>query len=479
VRTARTVSPRGIESDGASVHPLRGALRHPVILPGDPGYDEARRVWNGMIDRHPAAVARCAEAAEVAAAVGIARRNGLPLAVRGGGHSVAGHSTCDGGIVVDLSPMDSVVVDPGSRIVRVGGGATWGSVDRETQRFGLAVPGGVVSHTGVAGLSLGGGYGWLRRKYGLSCDHVLSAEVVLADGRTVTASETRNADLLWALKGGGGNFGIVTTFEFRAVPVGPEVMYVGSMYPVEQAGAVLRAWRDYVGGAPDEVTSDATWWSVPPDPAIPAELHGAPVLVVEGVYAGPVDAGERMMRPLRELGDPLLDLSGPELFTDVNSALDDVFPAGAHHSYWRSHYLAELGDEAIDSYVRWAERRPSRLSPIPIRHLGGAMSRVAAEDTALGDRSARFLLSIDSVWESPADTARNVEWTRAFWAEMQRFATGAAYTNFLSPLDSGDELLKRTYGANYRRLVELKRKYDPENLFRLNHNIDPDPERAT
>jgi len=479
VRTARPVSEPGVESATAPVHLLGQALRHPTLLPGDAGYDEARRVWNGMIDRRPAMIARCADAAEVSAAVGHARRNALPLAVRGGGHSVAGHSTCDGGMMIDLSPMDLVTVDPETRTVRVGGGATWGPVDRVTQRFGLAVPGGVVSHTGVAGLTLGGGYGWLRRKYGLSCDHLLSAEVVLADGRLATASASENPDLLWALKGGGGNFGIVAAFEFRAVPVGPEVMYAGTMYPVERAGAVLRAWRDYVSGAPDEVTSDAIWWSVPPDPAIPAELHGAPVLVVEGVYAGPVEEGERVMRPLRELGEPLMDLSSPQPLTAVNSALDEVFPAGAHHSYWKSHYLPELSDDAIDSFVRWAERCPSALSPMPIRHLGGAMSRVSPADTALGDRSAPFLLSIDAVWEDPADTDRNVEWVGGFWGAMRPFATGAAYTNFLSPLGEGDDLLKRTYGANYDRLLKLKRRYDPENLFRLNHNIDPDARRTT
>jgi FAD/FMN-containing dehydrogenase len=464
-----------VEFAAGTIGPLRKAVSHPLVLPDDAEYEEARRVWNGMIDRRPALIARCTNAEEVAAAVDFARRNQLLLAVRGGGHSVAGHSTCDGGMVIDLAPMDSVSVDPETRTVRVGGGATWGPVDLETQRFGLAVPGGVVSHTGVAGLTLGGGYGWLRRKYGLSCDHLLSAEVVLADGRQATASETENPDLLWALKGGGGNFGIVTAFEFRAVPVGPEVMYAGAIYPVEQAGAVLRAWRDFVDGAPDEVTSDATWWSVPPDPAIPAEMHGEPVLVVEGVFAGPVEVGDRAMRPLQELGEPVLDLSGQQQFTAVNSALDEVFPAGAHHSYWKSHYMPELGDEAIDSYVRWAERRPSPLSPIPIRHLGGAMSRVAAADTPMGDRSAPFLLSIDSVWDDPSETGANIEWTRGFWADMQRFATGAAYTNFLSPLAEGDDLLKRTYGANYERLLELKRKYDPDNVFRLNHNIDPSP----
>jgi FAD/FMN-containing dehydrogenase len=421
-----------------------------------------------------AMIARCASPEEVATAVSFARRHRLPLAVRGGGHSVAGHSTCDGGMVIDLSPMDAVEVDPEARLVRAGGGATWGMLDRATQPFGLAVPGGIVSHTGVAGLTLGGGYGWLRRKHGLSCDHLLTAEVVTADGTRIVASETEDRDLLWGLKGGGGNFGVVTSFVFRAVPIGPEVMYAGAMYRAEHAGQVLRAWRDVVAQAPEEITSDATWWSVPPDPAIPTDLHGAPVLVVEGVYAGEVEEGERRMRPLRELAEPLLDLSGPRPFIAVNSALDDVFPAGAHRSYWKSHYLSELTDDAIATIVRWAERRPSALTPIPIRHLGGAMARVPAGDTALGDRSAPFLLSIDAVWEEPGETARNIEWTRGFWAAMRTFATGAAYTNFLPPLEAGDDLVRRSYGASYERLVELKRRYDPENLFRLNHNIDPD-----
>jgi hypothetical protein len=467
----QAVPPATIPS--GTVARLRGALRLPLLLPGDDGYEEARRVWNGMIDSRPAMIARCADAEEVVAAVDFGRRHALPIAVRGGGHSVAGHSTCDDGLVIDLTPMDSVEVDAERGTVRVGGGAMWGSVDRETQRVGRAVPGGVVSHTGVAGLTLGGGYGWLRRKYGLSCDHLVRAEVVTADGRRVVASDAKNPDLLWGLKGGGGNFGIVTTFEFHTVPIGPAVMYAGAMYPPERAAAVLRAWRDFVEDAPDELTSDATWWSVPPDPAIPAALHGSPVLVVEGVYAGPVAEGERAMEPLRRLADPLLDLSGPQPYTAVNSALDEVFPHGAHRSYWKSHYMPALSDDAIATYVEWAQRRPSPLSPIPIRHLGGAMNRVPPGDTAVADRSSAFLLSIDSVWEEPADGEENVAWTRGFWAEMRRFASGAAYTNFLSPLEAGDDLVRRSYGAAYDRLLALKGKYDPENLFRINHNIDP------
>jgi FAD/FMN-containing dehydrogenase len=460
--------------DPRAVVALRQQLTGTLFQPRDPGYDEARRVWNGMIDRNPTLIARCRDEADVIAAVDFARERELPVAVRGGGHSVAGHSTCDDGIVIDLAPMDTVEVDAEAGTVRVGGGAIWRQVDRETQRYGLAVPGGVVSHTGVAGLTLGGGYGWLRRKHGLSCDHLLSAEVVTADGRRIVASEEENPELLWGLKGGGGNFGVVTSFEFRAVAVGPELMRTGAMYPAESAATVLRAWRDFVLDVPDEVTSDAVWWSVPADRAIPAELHGSPVLVVDGVYAGPVEDGERAMRPLLQFAEPLLDLSGPQPLADLNSALDELFPPGAHHSYWKSHYLPELGDEAIDTFVRWAERRPSPLSPIPIRHLGGAMGRVAATETAIGDRSAPYLLSIDAIWEDPGDADRNIEWTRGFWNEIQRFSTGAAYTNFLSPLEAGDELLRASYGDGYGRLLALKRRYDPNNLFRLNHNFDPE-----
>jgi FAD/FMN-containing dehydrogenase len=457
----------------AAIQTFKDSLRGELLRPGDEDYEEARHVWNGMIDKHPALIARCTGVADVIAAVNFAREHELLVAVRGGGHSVAGHSTCDGGLVIDLSLMRSVRVDPKAGTARVEGGATWGDVDRETQLFGLATPGGVVSTTGVAGLTLGGGYGWLRRKYGLSCDNLLSADVVTADGRLLTASETEHADLLWGLKGGGGNFGIVTSFEFQLHPVGPEVMYAATMYPAEQAGKVLRAWRDYVATATKEVTSDATLWSVLPIPEFPTELHGRPIILVEGVYAGTVEDGTRILQSLRELDAPLLDLSGPLPYTALNSALDALLPAGAYHCYWKSLYLNDLSSEAIDAIVAWGVNRPSPMSLIPIRHLGGAMSRIGPQETAFGDRSAPFLLSIDSTWEDPGDTEQNIGWTRAFWADMQRFSGGATYFNFPGLLEEGEALLRKTFGANYERLVALKNKYDPANLFRLNQNIKP------
>jgi len=400
-----------------------------------------------------ALIARCTGVADVVAAVNFARENNLPVAVRGGGHSVAGHSTCDGGLVIDLSPLWLVRVDPQARTARVGGGAIWGDLDREAQLFGLATPGGVVSTTGVAGLTLGGGYGWLRRKYGLSCDNLLSVDIVTADGQLRTASERKNADLLWGLKGGGGNFGVVTSFEFRLHPVGPEVMYAATIYPAERAGQVLRAWRDYVSTASNEITSDATLWTVPPYPMFPAELHSRPIILVEGVYAGPIADGERLMQPLRELDQALLDMSGPVPYTAVNSALDALFPSGEVHCYWKSLYLNDLDDEAINSIVAWGVDRPSPRSLVPIRHLGGAMSRVGPEETAFGDRSAQFLFSIDSTWEEPGQAEENIAWTRNFWTDMQRFSTGATYFNFPGLLEEGEALLRTTFGANYERLA--------------------------
>jgi len=455
------------------VQRLRLGFQGALLRSGDSGYETHRRVWNGMIDRRPALIARCQGAADVLAAVNLAREHDMLVAVRGGGHSVAGHSTCDGGLVIDLSLMRRVRVDPAAGTVVVEGGATWGDVDRATQAFGLATPGGVVSTTGVAGLTLGGGYGWLRRKHGLSCDNLLSAEVITADGRLVTADEIANPELLWGLKGGGGNFGVVTSFRFRLHPVGPELMYVATMYPAEKAGAVLRAWRDVVSASGDEITSDASLWSVPAMPDFPAELHGRPIVLVEAVYAGAAGDGERALQPLRRLAEPLLDLSGPLPYVALNSALDAMFPAGRYRSYWKSLYMNDLGPEAIDAIVAWGVERPSSRSLIPIRHLGGAIGRVCPGDTALGDRRPAYMLSIDSTWEAPADTEKNIAWTRSFWSAMERFSTGAVYFNFPGLLEEGEVLLRRAFGANYARLVALKNKYDPFNVFRLNQNIKP------
>jgi FAD/FMN-containing dehydrogenase len=447
-------------------------LRGELLRPSDPAYEQARLVWNGLINKRPALIARCAGVGDVIESVNFAREHDLLVAVRGGGHNVAGNAVCDGGLVIDLSPMKRIRVDPERRTVRAEGGATWADLDRETQVFGLATPGGEVSETGIAGLTLGGGLGLLRRKYGLSCDNLLSAEVVSADGRLLIASETENVDLFWGIRGGGGNFGVVTTFEYRLHPVGPEVMAAAVMYPFEQATELLHAWRDYTEQAPDEVTSEVLLWSIPDIPDFPEELRGEPTVVVAGMYAGPAEAGERELQPLREFGTPLVDLSGIQTYTAAQSDFDAFFPEGLLY-YWKSLFLDHLDDEVINAMVVNAENRPSPQTLLIARHLGGAMSRVPEEATAYGNRNARFNLSLDSTWEAPAESEGNIAWTREAWAKMRQFSDGGIYLNFAGFLEEGEKLLHEAHGENYERLVALKNKYDPTNLFRLNQNITP------
>jgi FAD/FMN-containing dehydrogenase len=447
-------------------------LRGELIRPSDPAYEQARFVWNGLIDKRPALIARCAGVGDVIDSVNFARENDLLVAVRGGGHNVAGNAVCDGGLVIDLSPMKGIRVDPKRRTVRAEGGTTWADLDRETQVFGLATPGGEVSETGIAGLTLGGGIGLLRRKYGLSCDNLLSADVVSADGRLLTASERENPDLFWAIRGGGGNFGVVTSFEYRLHRVGPEVIVAAVMYPFEQARGLLQAWRDYTGQAPDEVTSEILLWSIPDIPDFPEELRGEPTVLVAGMYSGPAEPGERALSPLREFGTPLVDLSGPQPYTAAQSDFDAFFPEGLLY-YWKSLYLDHLDDEVINAMVVHAENRPSPQTALIVRHLGGAISRIAEEATAYANRGAMFNLSVDSIWGDPTHSERNIAWTREAWADMREFSDGGIYLNFAGFLEEGEELLHGAYGENYERLVALKNKYDPANLFRMNQNIRP------
>ena len=353
IATSSPIDQRGAIED------LAGKVQGELIGPGDPDYDEARRVWNGMIDRRPAVIARCRGVADVVACVRFAADHDLLLAVRGGGHNVAGFGTCDGGLVIDLSAMRGVRVDPVRRTVRAEGGATWGDLDRETQLFGLAAPGGIVSKTGIAGLTLGGGQGWLRRTHGMSCDNLISADVVTADGRLLVASETENADLFWALRGGGGNFGVVTSFEYRLHPVGPMVAFAGPVYPLEQTAQVMAGFRDFVADAPDEINASATWWSIPAVPGFPEEIHGREVLILAAVYAGPPEEGEARLMPLRQLAEPILDLSATLPFTALQQLFDPFFPRGELRHYWKSLYLAGLGSEVVDEIVAWIQRRPS------------------------------------------------------------------------------------------------------------------------
>ncbi len=458
--------------DPVAIGELAGKLRGEAIRPGDPAYDEVRQVWNGMIDRRPAVVARCRGVADVVACVRFAADHHLLLAVRGGGHNVAGFGTCDGGLVIDLSAMRGVRVDPVRRTVRAEGGATWGDVDRETQLFGLAAPGGIHSKTGIAGLTLGGGQGWLRRTHGMSCDNLISADVVTADGRLLVASESENADLFWALRGGGGNFGVVTSFEYHLHPVGPMVAFAGPFYPVEETVRVMAGFRDFVADAPDEINALVTWWSIPAAPGFPEELHGREVVILPAMYAGPVAEGEARLMPLRQFAEPILDLSAPLPFTVLQQLFDPFFPRGELRHYWKALYLASLDGEAVDEIVAWMRRRPSPMSMAGVAVLGGALGRVDPDKTAIGERTAPFLFEILANWADPEETEPNVAWARGFFAAMERFGTGKTNLNFPG-LGEDPRFVRAAFGRNYGRLAALKQTYDPTNLFRLNQNIDP------
>jgi FAD/FMN-containing dehydrogenase len=456
----------------AMVERFRGGLRGELLRSGDNAYEQARKVWNGLIDKRPALIARCAGVGDVIDSVNFARDNDVILAVRGGGHNVAGNAVCDGGLVIDLSPMKGVRVDPQRRTVRAESGATLGDLDRETQVFGLATPMGVVSETGIAGLTLGGGIGWLRRKYGLSSDNLLSVDVVSADGRFVTASETENAELFWGIRGGGGNFGVVTSFEYRLHPVGPEVMFCFVLYPGERAKEVLSFCEQYVAETPDEVSPVGALGRVPPVELFPERWHGEPYIAVASMHAGEAKEGERMLRPLRELGGAIADLSARMPYTEAQRILDEDYPYGWRY-YWKSQNISGLGEEVIDRLMDHAEAAPSEHSTIDVWYQGGAMSRVSAGESAFGDRSAPILLGVEANWEDPQDDEANISWVRGCVSDMQRFSDSGSYLNYPGFYEEGDQLIRKAFGENHERLVELKNEYDPTNLFRLNQNIRP------
>ena len=457
--------------DEAALGALRGSFRGQVIRPGDPSYDEHRQIWNGSIDRSPALIARCAGVADVVSAVRFARRTNLPVAVRSGGHSFPGLSLCDGGLVIDLGLMKAIRVDPQARTARAQAGALLGELDRETQAFGLAVPAGIVTHTGLAGLTLGGGIGWLMRKYGLTIDQLLAVDLVTAEGEFVKASADENADLFWGVRGGGGNFGIVTEFEFRLNPLGPIVLAGPIYWPMEEAGNVLRFYRDWITDVPDELTTIVVHRTAPPLPFIPPELHGVPVVAVTCCYAGPVEDGEKVVRPMREFGSPLLDLCEPKPFVAHQAMFDPSFPHGWWY-YFRSCNLAALTDEVIDIVADHALRMTSRLTAFPIFHLGGAIAQAGEEATAFHGRSDGHTLNINATTATSEGFDEEREWSRTFWSALQPYHT-SVYVNFL--MEEGPDRVRQAYGGQkYDRLKALKRAYDPANLFRLNQNIPPE-----
>jgi FAD/FMN-containing dehydrogenase len=442
-----------------------------VLQPGDDSYEEARRIWNGDIERRPAFIARCTGPADVLAAVRFGREQELPVAVRGGGHAVAGHAVCEAGLVVDLSLMTGVRVEPRAGTVRAQGGCLWRHVDHKTQAFGLAVTGGIVTHTGVGGLTLGGGIGHLMRRYGLTIDSLVACDVVTADGELLIASEDEHPDLFWGLRGGGGNFGVVTSFEYRLHPLGPDVLAGLLAWPMEEAAEILRFLHDFVADARDEVGIMANLRMAPPLPIIPEEVHGRPIVALIVCYAGPVDEGWDVLRPLREFKTPVVDAVGPKPYVEHQAMFDAAYPHGRHY-YWKAWKIPPLTDGAIDVIVEHASLMTSPYSAIPIFSLGGAVARVDDDATAFTGRGAAHDIDIVASWlPNDPEPERHKAWARAFWEAMRPFAHGV-YVNFMS--DEPQPHVKVAYGERkYDRLAALKNKYDPENFFRFNHNIAP------
>ena len=448
---------------------LASEFRGDVVQPGEIGYDDHRAIWNGSIDRHPAVILRCASAQDVRNAIGFARRTQMPVAVRGGGHSFPGHSTCDG-VLIDLSRMRGIRVDPIRRTARAQAGVLLGELDRETQAFGLAVPSGIVTHTGIAGLTLGGGIGWLQRKYGLTIDNLLSVDLMTASGELVTASAEQNPELFWGVRGGGGNFGIVTEFEYRLNPVGPTVVAGPIVWPIEDSGDVLRYYRDWITDVPDELTTIVIHRLIPPLPAIPAELHGRPAVFVVACWCGPVEDGLKVLAPMKNYGKPLLDLCEPKPFLTHQSMFDASYPHGRWY-YIRSADVAELSDEVIDLAVEAGATIDGPLTSYPIFHLGGAVARVDEDATAFGGRNAGHTFNFVGLTETADGFEEQRDWVRRSWKSFEPHRIGV-YVNFLG--DEGDDQIREMYGEQkYARLQALKREYDPDNLFHLNQNIPP------
>jgi FAD/FMN-containing dehydrogenase len=460
------------EAPTIDVERLRAGVRGPVILPADPGYDAARAIWNGAIDRRPACIVRCTGVADVVAAVRFARERDLLVAVRSGGHGVGGHAVCEGGLVIDLSPMKGIRLDPVAQTARAEAGVLWGELDRETQLHGLATVGGIVTHTGIAGLTLGGGIGWLMRKHGATVDNLVSVDLVTADGEVLTANEDENPDLFWGVRGGGGNFGIVTSLEYRLHPVGPIVLAGPIFHLLEDAPEVLRFYREFIAAAPDALTTIFELSVAPPAPFLPEDMHGKPIVMVGACYAGSPDEGAEVVRPLKQFGRPIVDLLEPKPYTALQSMFDPLVPHGWHR-YWKSVELPPLTDDAIDALIEHAPAVTSPRSYCIVFQLGGALARVGEDETAFSQRDSAHNVNINAVWtEDDPEPERHAAWARDFFEAMQPHARRRVYVNFLG--DEGADRVRQAYGERqYERLVALKRTYDPTNFFRLNQNIEP------
>lgn len=448
---------------------LKAGLRGEVLAPTDEGYEESRSIWNAMIDRHPALIVQCTGVADVITSVNFAREHDLAVSVRGGGHNIAGNAVCDGGLMIDLSPLKSIHIDPDAKTARVEPGVTLNEFDHEAQAFGLATPVGYNSTTGIAGLTLGGGFGWLSRKYGLTCDNLRSVDIVTADGELHHASEVENEDLFWGIRGGGGNFGVVTSFEFDLHKVGPEVLSGLLVHPLADATDVLQEYRTFTADAPNEVTAWCVFRHAPPLPFVPEEWHGEKVLILAAFYAGSMDDGEEALQPLREIGDPIVDAISPHPYAGWQQAFDALLEAGARN-YWKSHNFVEITDGMIETFVEYAESMPTAISEIAVAQLGGATNDVPADATAYPHRNTEFLMNLHTRWEDSIQDAECISWARECYDAMTPHATGGTYVNFI-PEEEGAE--RAAYQENYDRLVEIKTQYDPTNLFSMNQNVKP------
>jgi hypothetical protein len=441
-----------------------------LITRADPAYDEARRIYNAMIDKRPLLIARCENVADVIAAVNFARDNNLTTAVRGGGHNGAGLALIDDGLVIDLSPMKGIRVEPQARTVRVDGGCTWGDVDQATDPFGLAVPSGIISTTGVGGLTLGGGHGYLTRKYGLTIDNLLAVDVVLADGRLVSASADENEDLFWAVRGGGGNFGVVTSFLFQAHPVG--TVYGGPIiWPIDQSEEIMRWYLDFINDAPEDLYGWFGFHRVPTGSPLPEALYGAHGCVICWCYTGPMDKAEEVFKPFRALGTPVLDLAGPMPFMALQSMFDQIYYPPGLQWYWKADFVNEIGNEAIELHLKYGSDLPSELCTMHLYPINGAVHQVGENETAFSYRDVTFSSVIVGVDPDPANAERVSQWAKNYWQALHPFSAGGGYVNFM--MEEGEERVRATYRGNYRRLVAIKSKYDPDNFFRVNQNIRP------
>ncbi len=449
---------------------LKGKVKGQVMLPGDPNYEEVRKIWNAMIDRRPALIMRCATADDVPHVIQLARQSGLEISIRGAGHNIAGNAVCEGGIMIDLSTMTNVRVDAAKRRAYVEPGATLANFDEAAQQHGLATPVGINSTTGISGLTLGGGFGWLTRKYGMTVDNLVSADVITADGKKIQASETENANLFWAVRGGGGNFGVVTQFEFKLHPVGPEILAGLIVFPLDQAKQVLRQYREFVESAPEELSVWVVLRQAPPLPFLPKEVHGKEVVVLAIFYAGDIAEGNKLIAPLRRFGDVHGEHIGAQPYVQWQKAFDPLLTPGARN-YWKSHNFTDLRDEALDTMIEFANRLPSPQCEIFIALIAGAANRVPADAMAYGQRDAKFVLNVHGRWDEAAHDETCMAWARAFFQASKPYASAGAYVNFMTEDES--DRVAAAYGANYARLAQIKKQYDPENVFHLNQNIKP------